>query len=223
MNGASPQRRQRFTYTAIGAIASLIVRVAIRLHVDGAEHIPADEPALLVANHVSHFDPVVLSVIAHRLGRQVRLVAVQEVFDKPVLGPVVKAIGWIPVSAASDAKAVVNAQAALARGDLVLIYPEGTIPAPGVLVTARPGAAAIAIRARVPTIPIASDGLGGGAGSRTWRRRRVTVRIGSPIGYARLEAAAAGTGFAAASELLLGAVRGLAASGRPRPADGGRS
>jgi 1-acyl-sn-glycerol-3-phosphate acyltransferase len=201
-------------YPVAGTIASLVVRAAVRLRVHGAEHVPAAEPALLVANHVSHFDPVVLSVIAHRCGRQVRLVAVQELFDKPVLGPLARAVGWIPVSASRSEAAITAALAALARGDLVLMYPEGTIPAPGAAVPARPGAAAIAVRARVPTIPIGSAGLGAGyARPRPWRRRPVTVRIGEPIGHAQLESAAAGAGYAAASELLLAAVRRLAGGG----------
>jgi 1-acyl-sn-glycerol-3-phosphate acyltransferase len=202
-------------YAAAGLIASLIVRVVVRLRVHGVEHIPAEEPALLVANHVSHFDPVVVSVIAHRHGRQVRLVAVQELFEKPLLGSLAKAVGWIPVTSGGKATAITEALAALARRDLVLIYPEGTIPAAGATVPARPGAAVIAIRARVPAIPVASDGLGRDAWTLTRPRRRVTVRIGCPINYTSLEATADNAGYAAAAELLLAAVRGLAATRSP--------
>lgn len=211
-------KRADLIYATAGLIASLIVRAALRLRVYGAEHIPAEEPALLVANHCSHFDPVVISVIAHRRGRPVRLVAVQELFDKPVIGALVHAIGWIPVTPGRKDAAITAAKAALSRGDLVLIYPEGTIPAAGVIAPARPGAAAIAVGARVPTIPIASEGWRRDARSRGLSRRRVTVRIGTPIDSSLLQATAAETGYLAASELLLAAVRDLSGALREKAA-----
>lgn len=197
-------------YAVVGLIADLVVRATIRVRAYGVERIPSQGAALLVANHVSHYDPVVLSVLAYRRGRQVRLLVVKELFDKPLLGTLARSIGWIPVADGRAPRVLADAQEALGRGDLVLIYPEGTIPSSGAIVPARSGAAVIAICARVPVIPIGSDGLERNARPRPWRRRRVTVRVGSPISHAFLAAMAAEAGYAAASELLLTAVRGLA-------------
>jgi 1-acyl-sn-glycerol-3-phosphate acyltransferase len=179
------------------------------VRVIGAEHIPSRGAALLVANHVSHFDPVVLSVVAYRLGRQVRPIAVQELFDKPVLGNVAKVLGWIPVSYGRGTDVLTEARQALARGDLVLIYPEGTIPTPGIIAPARRGAAVIAVSARVPVIPIGTAGLEAHVRLRPWRRQQATVRIGHPIQHSALEKVAIDSGYRAASELLLEIVRNL--------------
>lgn len=208
-----PFSRADWIYAAAALTASLIVRIAVRLRIYGAEHVPPRGPALLVANHVSHLDPVVLSVVAHRLGRQVRLVAVQELFDKPALGSLARALGFIPVRLGNGAEVLSRAQAALAQGDLVLIYPEGTIPAAGVVVPARSGAALISVRAQVSVIPIASDGLERHGRRQSFLRRRVTVRIGCPINHAILAGVATDAGYKAASELLLQAVRSLSGTG----------
>ena len=209
----SASSRGNRIYLAAGLISSLIVRITVRLRVIGAEHIPPKQAALLVANHVSHFDPVVLSVVLYRLGRQVRPVVVQELFDKPVIGYLAKALGWIPVRYGRSTDLLVQAQYALARGDLVLIYPEGTIPRPGTTVQARRGAAVIALSAGVPVIPIASVGLERHVCKRQWRRRDVTVRVGRPIQHSILEKLVTDEGYGAASELLLERVRRLAGSG----------
>ncbi len=197
-------------YPAAAVAASLMVRVTMRLRVFGAEHVPSQGPALLIANHVSHFDPLVLAVVAHRVGRQVRVVAVQELFEKPALGALVQALHWIPVEYDRGAEVVSRAEKALAKGDLVLIFPEGTIPAAGATVLARPGAAAISIRAQVPVIPIACNGLGRPVRGQLWPRRRVTVRIGQPISNRIVARVAAEQGYQMASELLLAEVHGLA-------------
>lgn len=209
-NAISASLRGNRIYLATGLISSLIVRTTVRLRVIGAEHIPPKEAALLVANHVSRFDPVVLSVVLYRLGRQVRPVAVQELFDKPVIGDLAKALGWIPVRYGRSTDLLAQAQHALAHGDLVLIYPEGTIPRPGTMVPARRGAAVIALNARVSVIPIASIGLERHVRYRPWRRRDATVRIGRPIQHSILEKLVTDEGYGAASELLLERVRRLA-------------
>jgi 1-acyl-sn-glycerol-3-phosphate acyltransferase len=197
-------------YLVAASISSLVVRMTVRLRIYGAEHIPSHGAALLIANHVSQFDPVVISVVAHRLGRQVRLVTLQELFDKPALGSLVRALRWIPVSHGHGADVLARAQEALVQGDLVLIYPEGTIPAPAVIVPARRGAAVISVHAQVPVVPIVSSGLERYIRRRSWRRRQVIVRIGCPINHATLASVAADAGYEAASELLLAVVRSLA-------------
>ena len=211
-NAISASSRGNHIYLAAGLISSLIVRITVRLRVIGAEHIPPNQAALLVANHVSHFDPVVLSVVLYRLGRQVRPVVVQELFDKPVIGDLAKELGWIPVRYGRSTDLLAQALHALARGDLVLIYPEGTIPRPGTTVPARRGAAVIALNARVPVIPIASVGLERHVRYRPWRRRDATVRIGRPVQHSILEKLVTDEGYGAASELLLERVRRLAGS-----------
>jgi 1-acyl-sn-glycerol-3-phosphate acyltransferase len=163
-------------YWTVAAILDLYVRATVRLRVDGQENIPRHGPAMLVANHVSYLDPVVLGVIVKRLGRSVRFLAVDEVFRKPVVGPALRAMRQINAGAGPRG-VLVDINSALGRGDLVLIYPEGTIPTGPV--RPRRGAAVVAIKQGVPVIPMASSGLE--RRSFQLRRRAVSVRIGPPI------------------------------------------
>ena len=162
----------------------LALRVLGTVHVRGTEHLPRTGAALLAANHVSHLDPVVLLVVAHRCGRKVRIMGVQEVHDHPLVGWFVRAGRHIPVVQGSPSRApLVAAEQARAAGELVLVYPEGTIPGPGAAVAATGGVGLLAGRAGVPVVPLRSRGLERGvlAGWRPWRRLRATVDVGPPV------------------------------------------
>lgn len=204
---------------AVGEVLlAVAVHSALRLEVDGRENIPARGAALLVSNHVSHVDPLVLWAIGFQLGRRIRVLAVQEAFEKPLVGSVVRKLGWIPLKPEHGAEALDRIRVALQKGDLVLIYPEGTIPAVGQIVPARPGAAFAALQSSVAVIPVATIGLDKNAQARRqvwrlWRRSRVIVRIGAPILPDALSAVAQDAGYQAASEALLATVRSLLAAG----------
>ena len=169
-------RREPF-YSAAATTLGLYVRATVRLRVHGAENIPRRGAAVLIANHVSYLDPIVLGVIINRLGRRVRFIAVNELFQKPLLGSMLRLLHQIPNNA--QPRAILRAgEEALAQGDLVLFYPEGTIPT-ATRIRPRRGAAVLAISQRVNIIPMASRGLERRAF--TLRRRRATVWIGPPI------------------------------------------
>lgn len=162
----------------------LALRVLGTVRVRGAEHLPRTGAALLAANHVSHLDPVVLLVVAHRCGRKVRIMGVQEVSDRPLVGRFVRAGRHIPVVQGSPSRApLLAAQQALAAGELVLVYPEGTIPEPGAEVAAKGGVGLLAGRTGVPVVPLRSRGLERGALAswRPWRRLHATVDVGPPV------------------------------------------
>lgn len=162
----------------------LALRVLGTVHVRGAEHVPTAGPALLAANHVSRLDPVVLLLVAHRCGRKVRIMGVQEVHDHPLVGWFVRAGRHIPVVQGSPSRApLLAAEQALAAGELVLVYPEGTIPEAGAEVAAKGGVGLLASRTGVPVVPLRSRGLERGvpAGWRPWRRLRATVDVGPPV------------------------------------------
>ena len=165
-------------------VIDLSVRVLGTVRITGAEHVPRSGAALLAANHVSHLDPVVLLVVAHRCGRKVRIMGVQEVHDHPLVGWFVRAGRHIPVVQGSPSRApLVAAETSLAAGELVLVYPEGTIPEAGAQVAAKGGVGLLTSRAGVPVVPVRSRGLERGAlaGWRPWRRLRVTVAVGPPV------------------------------------------
>src|SRR5262245_19733866 len=121
---------------ALGHFARWIVRRLIRLYypkieVTGRNHIPDNGPVLLVANHAnSLIDPVIVGIAAQR---PVRFFAKAPLFDTPVLGPVMRALGMLPAFRGQDDGSQVRrnleslnvAAQALARGDAVGIFPEG--------------------------------------------------------------------------------------------------
>lgn len=180
---ALPTRDERI-YGTGAPLLSLAVRLLLQLRTIGLDHLPASGPALLVANHVSFLDPVVLLVLAHRRGRRVRVLAVAEAFTRPVTGFFMRAGGHIPVP---DGRAKMSslraAGAALEAGELVLVYPEGTI-AGSHAVDARGGVGFLLARHDVPVIPIGTAGLERGAGGRRLRRPAVAV-IGAPVTVGR--------------------------------------
>ena len=94
-----------------------------------ADKIPAEGPVILVANHRSYFDPMVISMVVAKTGRTVRSLGKKEVFDVPVVGPLATAMGGIRVDRGTGSDEPLKAAAdALNAGEMVAIMPEGTIP-----------------------------------------------------------------------------------------------
>lgn len=178
-------------------------RLAFRLEVSGLERLPTTGAVLVVANHVSFRDPLLLVTLAHDRGRRLRALAVEAAFGYPVTGWFLRSSGMIRVPAhAGRARAASSAEAALAAGEAVLVYPEGTIPRPGQVVKAQPGVGWLALRSGAPILPVASLGMERvrpTARFTAWlgrglRRRPVRVVVGTPVPLDDLR-----TRFAAAS------------------------
>ena len=131
-----------------------------RFTVTGVEHIPASGPVLLVSNHRSYFDVAALALVAARLGRPVRFMGKQELFDAPVVGHLARALGGIPVDRGSGSgDPMRQAAAALRAGEVVLVLPQGTIPRGETffdpVLHGHTGAARLAAETGAPVIPIA--------------------------------------------------------------------
>jgi putative phosphoserine phosphatase/1-acylglycerol-3-phosphate O-acyltransferase len=99
------------------------------IRITGTEKIPRTGPVILVANHRSYFDPMVIAMVVAKTGRTVRSLGKKEVFDVPVVGSLAVAMGGIPVDRGTGSDAPLQAAAdALEGGEMVAIMPEGTIP-----------------------------------------------------------------------------------------------
>ncbi len=180
-------------------VAWLLVKAVYRLRSEGVEHIPLDGPALLVANHVSFADAVILMGASPR---PIRFVMDHRIFRTPLLGFVFRHCGAIPIAPAKEdpalmEKAFAEVSAALADGQLVGIFPEGNITRDGELQPFRPGMTRILAANPVPVVPMALSGLWGsffsridGVAMQTPFRRGMFSAIGLKVG-APLEAAAA--------------------------------
>jgi putative phosphoserine phosphatase/1-acylglycerol-3-phosphate O-acyltransferase len=174
-----------------------------RFAFSGLEHIPDDGPAILVSNHRSYFDPVALALAFARRHRPVRFLGKREVFDAPVVGPAVRAMGGIPVDRASgSSEPLEQAAVALGAGELVAILPQGTIPrGPAFFdpeLKGRWGAARLAAMTGVPVVPIGLWGT-----ERVWPRSErvprmwnltnpphISVAVGPPVPLKRRSPAA---------------------------------
>ena len=175
-------------------IAWLLVKAVYRLRSEGLQHIPQAGAALLVANHVSFADAV---IIMGASPRPVRFVMDHRIFKTPLLGFVFRHCGAIPIAPAKEDPAMMEAAftevgEALADGDLVGIFPEGGITRDGELQVFRPGITRILDANPVPVVPMALSGLWGsffsridGVAMKTPFRRgifsRISLSVGAPM------------------------------------------
>ena len=178
-------------YSLLRAVGGIALRWYYRdIEVFGRERLPDDAPVILVANHPNAL--VDALVIGHVIPRQVRLTAKGTFFEHPLIGPLFRAIGIIPLHRAreaSGADATRNADAfraildALERKRMVLIFPEGTTHSGPELVPLRTGAARLALAARddrsIRGVRIVPVGLVFEDKSRV--RSRVLVQFGLPL------------------------------------------
>ena len=147
-------------------VAEILVRPPLwlltRPQWHGGENLPASGGFLACVNHISHVDPFTLGRFLLDHGCPPRFLAKEEIFRIPVLGRIPAGAGQIPVyrETADAARAFSAAEAAVAAGECVTIYPEATITRdPGLWpMVAKTGAARIALATGCPVIPIAQWG-----------------------------------------------------------------
>jgi 1-acyl-sn-glycerol-3-phosphate acyltransferase len=156
------------------------------VRVIGAHHIPTTGPMVLATNHVGYLDFVFVGYGARERGRRIRFVAKREVFDNPAVGPLMRAMDHIRVDRGGNTRvAMREVAAALAAGDAVGMFPEGTISRSYVPLAGRPGAARMAIDAGAPLVPGAVWGsqriFTKGRSFRMAPRTAVRVAYGPPI------------------------------------------
>lgn len=183
-----------------------------RIRTAGLENIPDSGPAVLVCNHVSYVDAL---IVGGAVRRPVRFVMRYRIFDAPVLRFLFRTAKAIPIASAKEdsellERAFEQVDAELAAGNLVCIFPEGMLTPDGAVGTFRPGIEEIIRRRPVPVIPMAISGLWRG-----WFTRRpdgklrllprkllatVTVCVG--------EAVKPADATAAALEILVRTLRG---------------
>jgi putative phosphoserine phosphatase/1-acylglycerol-3-phosphate O-acyltransferase len=165
-----------------------------RFAISGMENIPATGPVLLAPNHRSYFDVAAVGLVAARLGRPVRFMAKQEVFDAPVVGRLARALGGIPVERGSKSSDPMRqAAASLRAGEVVIVLPQGTIPRGeeffDPVLKGRTGTARLAAQTGAPVVPIGLWGT-----ERVWPRSskvpnmttlrhppKVTINVGPPV------------------------------------------
>jgi 1-acyl-sn-glycerol-3-phosphate acyltransferase len=175
----------------------ILVSVVYRISKLGDERIPERGPGLIVSNHVSFVDALVLMAISPR---PIRFVMDRTIFNTPVLSWLFRQVKAIPIASFKDDPELVEHAFArvaeeLRAGQLVCIFPEGRITDSGAILPFRPGVTRILENDPVPVIPVALQGLwgsffsrkGGPAMTRPLRRgvfSRIGVHVGQPVAAA---------------------------------------
>ncbi|MEX2551026.1 MAG: lysophospholipid acyltransferase family protein [Nitriliruptoraceae bacterium] len=172
-----------------GAFVSSFVLLRWDVRIQGHQYLPREGPAVLATNHVSYLDFVFAGYGARQRGRQVRFVAKREVFDHRLTGPLMRGMGHIPVDRGADTSKVFDqVSGALSGGEVVGMFPEGTISTSFVPLAGRPGAARMAVENEVPLIPGVVWGsqriFTKGRKATAARGTAVTVAFGPPIAHA---------------------------------------
>ncbi len=175
-------------------LAWLLIHAVYRVEKSGLEHIPEEGPALVVCNHVSFVDAVVIMAACRR---PIRFVMDHNIFKIPVLSFIFRTGGAIPIASRKDdpammERAFAEVAKALREGQLVGIFPEGRITDSGEIEPFRPGLQRILETTPVPVVPMALRGLwgsffsrkGGPAMSRPFRRgvlSKIGLAVAPPI------------------------------------------
>jgi 1-acyl-sn-glycerol-3-phosphate acyltransferase len=195
-----PGRTGALLYAVLAAVVGALLGVFSRLQVAkqrtrrrAAGALPAG-PIIVISNHTSYADGLLLALACRRLGRTLRLLATSGVFRVPVIGTLARRLGFIPVrrGAADAAASLDEAATALAHGEAVGLYPEGRLTRDPMMwpERAKTGAVRLALRSDAPIVPVAMLGahevVGRSAILRNLirnviRRPKVTTRVGAPI------------------------------------------
>lgn len=190
---AYPRKLQEPRGWAFGfcvAIIEPVLRLLTRRRWVDGDKIPARGGVVVAANHVSHIDPLTFAHFVYGHGRVVRFLAKAEVLKVPVVGPLIRATGQIPVyRLTTDASLAFRAAvAAVQEGKCVVVYPEGTITRdPGLWpMVGKTGAARIALSTSAPVVPVAQWGpqhilAPYAARPRLFPRKTIVVKAGEPV------------------------------------------
>jgi 1-acyl-sn-glycerol-3-phosphate acyltransferase len=163
--------------------------LAPRWHVTGRRNIPARGAAILAPNHIADCDPPFVGLSVYR---PLWFMAKRELFEIPVLGKFIAFAQAFPVDRdAPDRAALKHAEELLRAGQIVVVFPEGRLSQSGELQPLLPGALMLALRAKVPVIPVGISGtnqiLPYGQVIPRPTLKPVHVHFGAPLSFDDLE------------------------------------
>ena len=131
----------------------------------GRHHLPRTGPALVLANHQSQFDPLLLGLAAVR---PLRFVARSTLFDNPVVGRFIRYFGAVPIDRGFGREGLHAALGLLDRGEAVVMFPEGERTHTGAIQPLKPGVSLLLRRLACPVVPVGIAGA-----YQAWPRTRL--------------------------------------------------
>ena len=176
-----PRRWELVFYAFARGLVEVVCRVLWRARVLHRERLPAGGPYILAPSHRSNLDTPFMGLVTRR---RVRFMGKAELWSKGWSARFLSALGGFPVErGAADRSAIDRAVAALAGGEPLVVFPEGTRRRGPVIEDLHDGVAYVAARCRVPIVPV---GIGGSEeilarGRKLPRLRRVVLVVGEPL------------------------------------------
>lgn len=170
-------------YWLIRDIAALLCKILFHTEVFGRQNIPKKGGFILASNHVSHLDPVVLSVVSPR---KINFMAREDLFHNPLFGAFIRRLCAFPVKRSSaDLSALKEAMRRIKNNSGLLLFPEGRRRAADIEadMQAEPGIGFLAAKLSVPIIPVFVKGteIALPKGARFIRPHKVCVYFGKAL------------------------------------------
>jgi 1-acyl-sn-glycerol-3-phosphate acyltransferase len=151
--------------------AKLLIHMVYNCKFSGFDNIPATGPCVVIANHVSFVDGLILNAASKR---DIRFIIAEEIYNQPIVHYFMTLDRAIPIKASKEAvkKALETASEALRNGEVVAIFPEGQITYSGYMGRFKFGVEWILKNDQVPVVPVALVGLWGSIFSRKYLGRK---------------------------------------------------
>ena len=170
----------------IVAIKTFWKYLGLKFDFQGVDNIPREGGAILSINHIGYLDFALTGTAALPTGRYVRFMAKKEIFENKLAGPLMRGMHHISVDRSSGTASFVAALRALRSGEIIGIFPEGTISVSFEIKELKSGAVRLAMGAGVPVIPTivwGSQRIWTKKVKRNLRRNKfpITVAFGAPL------------------------------------------
>lgn len=164
-------RLHRYWYELCRMVVYLFALVFYRARHTGTQNIPAEGPVLMVSNHQSHLDP---PLVGCGCRRHMNFLARDTLFLSPVFAKLISSVNAIPIDREGGGLAgIKETLRRLKRGEMVLLFPEGTRTPNGEIQRFRPGFTTLAVRSKAAIVPAAIEGA-----FRAWPKTRKFPRFG---------------------------------------------
>jgi len=168
-------------YRVLWVTGIVIFKLIFGLEMKGKENIPLKGGVVIVANHRSYLDPIVVALLTPR---KMNFMAKEELFNNPLFGYFIKKLGAFPLKRDKvDRRAYQKALSVLKEGKVLTLFPEGRRSTSGKLGDLREGSVRIALHCKVPIVPVVIKGTGKALppGAKMIKPGKIEVRVGHPI------------------------------------------